>query len=294
MLARTWLIVPLTAALGLGAAVGFRGENQASASPPGEGPATNHRMVSGEASQTVRGDLAVRIPAELAVIDDRFDLLVHFHGVPQNQAENVDEAKLPAVVVSVNEGVASDAYAKAFAAPEALTRVVRLAEQEVAKRAPNAHVGRIALSAWSAGGAAVGKVLTQDADRIDAVIIADGLFSYWANESKTEVAKAPLKPFTDFARKAADDQKLFLLTHTAIPTDYPNVEACANTILDELAIPRTAAPAPKQPSGGNPTTAADRGSFHVRAFDGQGKAEHIEQLRALDDAYVGLRQRWER
>lgn len=295
----TWMIPLATVIVVLSGAAVLHGESQPPHDEPAreaarEGAAPARRLVSGEVSQTVRGDLTVRVPAELAMSDDRFDLLVHFHGAAPNQAANVDEAKLSAVVVSVNDGLFSDAYAKAFASPDALGRVIKAAEEEAGKRAPDARVGRIALSAWSAGAAAVGKVLAQSAERIDTVILADGLFSYWANEAKTDIAKAPLQPFIDFARAATNGQKLFVLTHTAIPTDYPNVEACADAILDELALTREAPPPAAQPSGGAPTSAVDRGNFHVRGFDGKGPNEHIEQIRALDDAYAELRRRWER
>jgi hypothetical protein len=44
------------------------------------------------------------------------------------------------------------------------------------RRAPSGHLGRIALSAWSAGFAAVGALFRQPtlAARIDAVLLADG------------------------------------------------------------------------------------------------------------------------
>lgn len=295
---KTWLIPLATVFVILSGAAVLHGESQTphaqAAAAAARENAPSRQLVSGEVSQTVKGDLTVRIPAELALTDDRFDLLVHFHGAAPNQAANVDEAKLSAVVVSVNDGLFSDAYAKAFASPDALGRVIKAAEQEVVKRAPEARVGRIALSAWSAGAAAVGKVLAQSADRIDTVILADGLFSYWANDAKTDVAKAPLQPFIDFARGATNGDKLFVLTHTAIPTDYPNVEACTNAILEDLELARQAPGPATQASGGQPTSSVDQGDFHVRGYDGKGPNEHIEQIRALDDAYSELRRRWER
>jgi hypothetical protein len=285
-----------TAAFLVGGAAVRQGETDVVPPAQAEPSAPPIRFLTGPVSETVRGDLTIRVPEELrTTLDDRFDLLVHFHGIAPNQSTNVDKAKLSVVVVSVNDGAFSDAYAKAFTAPEALSRVVRAAEQEVgARRNPALHVGRIALSAWSAGGAAVGKVLAHDADRVDAVIVADGLFSYWLDAAKTAVAKPPLQPFVDFGRKAMNEEKLFILTHTAIPTDYPNVEACTSALLDELGLERGPARPTPEPLGGNPTYAVDHGSFHVRGTDGTGAPEHIAQLRALDEPYAALRERWER
>ncbi len=249
----------------------------------------------GEATRKTRGDLALYVPAELAVRDGAFDLVVHFHGTAKNQETNIDEARLPAAVVSVNEGGLSDSYARPFAPPGALDRIVRFAEEEVgAKRLEGARVGRIALSSWSAGGAAVKNVLARDADRIDAVILADGLFSSWEDDAKTSVKREPLRPFVDFGSRAMRGEKLLVITHTAIPTDYPNVEDCTRTVLGELEIePGPALPA-TQPAGGQPTYAVDRGSLHVRGYDGKGPEDHVAQIRSLDDAYAELRRRWQR
>jgi hypothetical protein len=251
-------------------------------------------IVKGDPLRSTRGDLAIYAPAELAMRDGTFDLVVHFHGVAKNQETNVDEAKLPAVVVSANEGMMSDAYGKAFFGPSALDRVLRFAEESVSKRSSGAKVGRIALSSWSAGGAAVKNILTHQASRLDAVIVADGLFSSWEDEAKTSVRREPLLPFVDFARRAMNDEKLLVITHTAIATDYPNVEACTGALLAEIGLDKGAAHPETQPSGGTPTYAVDRGSLHVRGVDGKGPEDHIAQIRALDDAYAELRRRWAR
>jgi hypothetical protein len=254
-------------------------------------------VVTGEATKKNRGDLALYIPAELAVRDGAFDLLVHFHGVAKNQEANIEEARLPAAVVTVNLGAQSDPYARAFAAPGAFDRVVDFAEKEVrAARPPATRAGRIALSGWSAGGAAVRSVIKDPSyeDRVDAVIIADGLFSSWADEGKKTVRREPLDPFIAFARKATADDKLFVVTHTAIATEYPNVEECTGVLLSELDLPRGPALPATQHAGGTPTYSVDRGSFHVRGVDGKGPEDHVAQIRALDDAYSELRRRWHR
>lgn len=288
------VIIAGTAAMvtALGAAA-LHGKERSEPEPPPT--AVRSSIDVGEATRKSRGDLALYVPAELSVRDGAFDLVIHFHGVAKNQEANIEEARLPAAVVSVNEGGLSDAYAKPFAAPGALDRVVRFAEEEIgAKRVSGARAGRIALSSWSAGGAAVKNVLAQDAERIDAVILADGLFSSWEDEAKTSVRREPLRPFVDFGRRAVRGEKLLVITHTAIATDYPNVEACTRAVLEDLEI-EPGPPLPlTQPAGGEPTYAVDRGGLHVRGVDGKGPDDHIAQIRALDDAYAELRRRWER
>jgi hypothetical protein len=268
-----------------------------SKAPTKEGP----KIATGEASRATRGNLAVYLPSEIAIRQQNgeptFDLVIHFHGAAKNQEYNVDEAKLPAVIVSVNEGIASDSYGKAWSAPKAIDRVVKFAEDEVGKqRESGAKVGRIALSSWSAGGASVKNILQHsgdsDGDRIDAVILADGVFSYWEDSKKQVVKREPLDPIINFGKKALNGEKLMIITHTAIATDYPNVETCTKVVLDALDLQKGEAAPLTQPQGGSPTYAVDRGGFHVRGVDGKGPEDHIAQIRSLDDSYSELRRRW--
>jgi hypothetical protein len=260
---------------------------------PEQGP----KIATGEAARSTRGNLAIYIPSEIAIrqsTEDKptFDLVIHFHGSAKNQEYNVDEAKLPAAIVSVNEGVASDSYGKAWSGPKAIDRVIAFAEEAVGKREAGAKVGRIALSSWSAGGASVKNILQNDADRVDAVILADGVFSYWEDQKKHVVKREPLDPIINFGKKAVTGEKLMIITHTAIPTDYPNVETCTKVVLDALDLQKGEAAAVTQPAGGSPTYAVDRAGFHVRGVDGKGPEDHIAQIRVLDDSYSELRRRW--
>ncbi len=241
-------------------------------------------VARGEAFERTRGNLALYAPPEVAMRSGRFDLVIHFHGVPKIQRENLEEARLRAVVVSVSEGVGSTSYGRPWAAPGALDRVVKLAETEIGKnRYPNAKVGRIALSSWSAGGAAVKGILERDADRIDAVLLADGLFSTYEDGKQKTVKKAPLAPFVAFADKASRGEKTFVLTHTAIaPTKYPNVAECAAALLSELDV--------GEPGG--TTYVVERGGLRVEGMEGTGPEDHIAQIRMLDRAYTLLARRW--
>jgi hypothetical protein len=241
-------------------------------------------VARGEAAFATRGNLALYLPTEVAVRSGRFDLVVHFHGGYKLQEQNVDEAKLRAVVVSVNEGSGGTTpYAKAWAAPNGLDRLIRFAEDEMAKRRlVNARVGRVALSSWSAGGAAVKGILERDGERIDAIILADGLFSNY-EEGKKSVRREPLVPFIAFAERAARGEKTFIITHTAIaPTQYPSTAECATALLSALDLG----------SPGGTTYVVERGGLKVEGSDGTGPEDHVAQIRALDQAYAVLGKRW--
>lgn len=240
-------------------------------------------VATGEVVRVAAGDLSVFVPSELAVRDGAYDVMVHFHGEGRLQEKNVAQAHLRAVVVTANEGMGTAPYARAFAADGALDRALASAEKGVQKRGGNLKVGRIALSAWSAGGASVREILAHDSDaaRVDAVFLADGLFSSY--EEGKKVATAPLTPIVQFARRALEGKALFVLTHTAIETQgYPNVAECTEALFGELGLERPQAT----------VYVFDRSGFHVAGFDGKGPEDHVARLEALDQAYAKLRDRW--
>src|SRR5579872_4194308 len=63
------------------------------------------------------GTAELYVPTFFQPVDGLYDLVVHFHGIPSLQEDNFERARVNAVVVTVNLGIASDAYAAAFRAP---------------------------------------------------------------------------------------------------------------------------------------------------------------------------------
>ncbi len=250
----------------------------------------------GEPFRHTEGTRVAYVPRRVAHRGGRFDVVVHFHGASANQEKNVDEANLAAVVVSVNEGAGSTPYAKAMASPSAFDTVLGHARRALVKARgrDDVEVGRIALSSWSAGGAAIKVLVDREPERFDAVLVADGIFSTFADPESRTPAPAPLQPFVRFGRRAESGDALFVLTHTAIDTpDYPSTPECTDAVLDELGIAKDEPRPGEAPMGGAPTYAVDVAGLHVRGFDGKGPEDHIAQIRGLDRAYAMLRTRWE-
>ncbi len=243
-------------------------------------------IARGDPYRATRGDLTAYVPPELALRDGAFDVVVHFHGAPANQERNAREAGLRAVIVSANEGMGSTPYARAFAAPGSLDRALDAAASAVraSGRAPDpTRVRHVALSSWSAGGASVRAILEHDEDRVDAVLLADGIFSRYTDPATKAIEEKPLEPFVRFARHAIEGDRLMLLTHTAIETpQYPNVKECTDVVLGALDLP----------ASDEPVYALDRGELHVRGSAGKGPADHVAELQALDRGYALLARRW--
>jgi hypothetical protein len=96
--------------------------------------------------------------------DDRqIDLVVPFHGAPPVMGHALGEARLNAALAVENLGTISQDYASAYTVVARLDDLVRRAMGLVARLCPGReyHPRRLALSAWSAGYAAVGAILAR-------------------------------------------------------------------------------------------------------------------------------------
>ncbi|MBS2020424.1 MAG: hypothetical protein JST00_46635 [Deltaproteobacteria bacterium] len=242
-------------------------------------------------------------PVSLAVKNDRFDLVIHFHGRHQVAVDALEQSGMPVALVNVDIGVGSHVYRGAYDAAGTLDHLVGLAERSLHEtgRLPNARVGRIAISAWSAGYGAARAILGRPADaaRVDALLLVDGLFADW-DAKRSGRPRVPsmeaLAPTTAFAALATRGEKLFFLSHTAITqAQYAGPPDCADLLIKHFEAPRSAVPASARPFGGSATYVSDLGDFHVRGYDGKAFGEHAEQHRGMGAVhYAELRRFWER
>jgi hypothetical protein len=243
------------------------------------------------------GHADLYVPTFFHPVDGAYDMVVHFHGIPSLQEENFEHAHINAVVVSVNLGVASDAYANAFRAPgsfDALLKQVQRALDETG-RARGAKLGRLALSAWSAGFASVGAILRQPgvAERVDAVLLADGPHANYIAPHR--VNDGALERWERMAEAAFRGEKLFALTHSSIPTTgYPSTTETIAELLKLESVEKIPTQA-EGPRGMRAIYESHRGDFHVEGFEGQTAKDHIDHIKGMSDTLLPyLRERWER
>lgn len=236
------------------------------------------------------------VPAFFQPSSGTYDLVLHFHGVPNLQEENVDRARLNAIVVSMNLGIASGAFSNYFQNPRAFGNLLETTQRELDKsgRAPGAHVGRIAVTAWSAGFGAVGAILKdpENVRRIDAVLLADGLHAnYLANHVVNDAA---LTKFVNFANLAMRGERLFALTHSSIMTEgYPSTTETIGELLKLTAVEKKSTTGNLGPRGMRPIYESHRGSFHVAGYEGIGKQDHVDHVKAMAETMLPyLKARW--
>lgn len=256
------------------------------------------------------GGLLFVLP-EFTSDDGAFDLVVHFHGNVDLVEESYAKSKLDAVLVIMNFGIGSGAYESRYTNNAAFPDVLEKATQTMQKRGlRNAHVRRVALSAWSAGYGAVVRTIDQPQfdDKIDAVVLLDGIHAGYLADGQT-IDPLRLEPFVRFAKLAADGKKLMTITHSNIvPLEYAGTRATTDAVLKAVGVTRedggTTPPMPVlQAAVGvvakaklkplEPVSHAEKNGLIVRGYSGETPEDHISHLLQMSEtALPDLVKRW--
>lgn len=241
----------------------------------------------------------VHLPRGFVASDGAFDLVIHFHGGPQIVAPQLDAAGVSAALLVVNVGTGSGVYERSIATAKALDIRVDAVEKFVGTTlgVEDLSAKRIALSAWSAGYGAVGRLLSKPEvrDRIDAVLLADGLHAGFAPGTRNVVDHLKMGPFVKFAEDAAQGDRLMAISHSDIPTyRYASTTQTADHLLTALHVERTAVSLPINEQI-QLRSAVHHGGFHLVAFGGQDTEAHCDHLLHMSDTlFPLLADRWKR
>jgi hypothetical protein len=241
----------------------------------------------------------ITIPQKGAYTDDMgYDVLVHFHGQSPVRKTLVQVARGVAYV-GIDKGLGSGPYSTAFAQADLFRTLLRSIGGALKKHAGDerAHIRNLGLSAWSAGYGAINEILKYDADRVDAVILLDGLHAAWnpattkRDGSLRSLSRATLDPTFRFAERALQGEKLFVFSHSQVdPERYPSTEATANLLLSELALERS--PVDPGPDPFGQIGSAEWAGFHLWSFLGKNEAAHCTHIRHMARAVQLVEQSW--
>jgi hypothetical protein len=233
--------------------------------------------------------------------DGGVDVVFHFHA-GQMAERQMKESGANAVFVSCGYGIGSGAYSDALANParfgRMLDELVRNLETQTGRK--GLHVRHLALASWSAGFAAVGKILAVDRyyAMVDTVILNDSLHSQYKDPNPKTAAQGAdrvdlkmIRNFVRFAKDATLGKKTMAITHSAIiPPDYASSTEATQALLTAIDIP-TSAPSADDGDAARAGTwrsmklsmRADAGNLHVRGFRGAGPRDHFEHLHLLGE-----------
>jgi hypothetical protein len=229
----------------------------------------------------------ILIPQKGGHTDDMgFDVLVHFHGGDPIRKTLVQVTR-GLTLVLVDRGTGGGGYSRAMSSPAAYPALRRSIEGALKRhcRDERAHIRHLALSSWSAGSVAINKVLAQDQDAIDAVIVLDGLHAGY----KPGVPRFPalsnlnvafIQPAIDLSRRALRGETTFVLTHSDVdPGTYPSTRITADLLLHELGLKRASVNPGTDRFG--QTSAVDEKGLHVWGFRGREEMAHCSHIRHI-------------
>lgn len=207
--------------------------------------------------------------------DGSVDVVFHFHAGQMSDRE-IRASGVNAVFVSCGWGVGTAPYSDAFADPNRFDGML----ETITRRVGAKSVRKLALVSWSAGFAAISKILRVPRyyAMTDAVVLLDSLHS--AYTSSGEVDTKMLSPFVRFANDATRAEKAMVITHSAIvPPGYASSTEATRAVLTAIDVPSD--DAGDKDLGGEAmrlSYRADAGNLHVRGYRGQGPRDHFDHL----------------
>lgn len=219
------------------------------------------------------------------------DLVIHLLGDEPIRRELI-ESGAEFVLYTLTVGV-NTSYAPLFSGTHLYESIIAgVAQSLSAREGKPVHVRHVVLSAWSAGFVGIEAALGQRASKdVDAVVLVDGLHAPRNDRSAFE---AQLKPFVDYAARAAAGERFMFVSHSSIdPPGFASTTECAHYLIaslggEPLAVRREDA------LGLELVEYFTRGDFHVRGYAGNDKPDHCAQLGVLRDVYAALGRRFSR
>jgi len=255
-----------------------------------------------KAVDVLRPGRQVHVPRDCRTSDGSYDVLIHFHGVPERVISAFEQSGLRAILVIVNLGVGSGPYERGYDHDRSLRILLDRVDAVVEKHCPSIgrnadrRLRRVALSSWSAGYGAIYRILDNDTDHdlVDAVLISDGLHVGYLDKRSRQLNALQMAPFDRFAERAVRGEKLFAIAHTAIETTgYASASETASYLISSQGLSRKATSEPGPRDGMRVTSRASRGSFNVAGYAGRDTKAHCDQLYALGDTlFSQLSARW--
>ena len=252
--------------------------------------------------------LIAEVPKEFAKLDikivvaeghdasrDRIPLLLHFHGDPATCEKNFHRAKLNGVMATINCNGLSSAYRVPFENRDLFDHVLTHIQTTLQgqKRIPlDSSWSSITVSCFSAGYGAVRELLKGDSavKQIDSVVAADSIYaSIHVTNGERFVDADQMQPFVDFAKKAIQEEKQFLLSHSQLPVEpYASTVETADHLLKQFAMQRNKLQS-SNPQEFKPITQARKGNFNVLGYAGSDGEAHLEHLRQISVLWKRLR-----
>jgi hypothetical protein len=285
-------------------AAGSVGEGQSAppptpqqASPMQESTRRHERLVDRSYPGLLRNTVSIAgKPVELFIPQrtrsrDRVDLLIHFHGTPFIARQAAAGLEQPVSVATINLGAGSGIYDRSFRDPAVFDSLLTDIFEEVRTAVgPSIKPGRVILTGFSAGHGAIRAILREPrhADRVDAVLLMDGLHTSYIPEGKVladggVLDSTNLLAIARYARAAMDGSKRLLITHSEIfPGTFASTTETADWLVWRHDLPRVPV-LQWGPRGMQQLSTVHAGRFMMRGFAGNTGPDHLDHLHAMPE-----------
>lgn len=249
------------------------------------------RTISGPANKPVD----VFVPTGLRARQP-FDVVIHFHGAAFVAEQAVASHNNRTVAVTVNIGTGSGGYDRAFTDSTVFDSLLVTVAREVSDVVGQpVRVGRITLTAWSAGHGAIRAIIRNSRHfaAVHAILLIDGLHTSYIPEGRVlalggTIDTTNLVALTQFARDAVRGEKRLLVTHSEIfPGTFVSTTETADWMLQALGLSRTAV-LRWGPRGMQQLSEVAAGRFTLQGFAGNTAPDHVDQFHALPELLARL------
>jgi len=209
------------------------------------------------------------------------ELIVHFHGLPK-VSEHAVCGSSNQVILTLNGWSGGSSYEKLFREGTHFLDFVHLAKEAI-----NIHeFSSIILSGWSAGYGAIRALIQRYPDRIDGIILLDGIHTSYVPERLVlhrggELDTSKLEPFIAFARQAIEGEKSMLVTHSSVfPGTFASTTECVDYLIYQLFLKRKAV-LKQGPVGMQQVGKVASGRLKIMSFAGNTAPDHVDHLHGL-------------
>lgn len=223
------------------------------------------------------------------------DLVIHFHGAAWLPHQAVAGLKAPTVAAVLTLGAGSGVYDRSYREPAAHDSLLAAIGAAVrASLGTSTRIRRVTLSGFSAGHGAIRQILRHHGERVDAVLLLDGMHTSYVPEGQPMASGGTLDTtnltaFAAYAREAAAGRRRFLISHSEIfPGTFASTTETADWLVAAVGIPRTPV-LHWGPRGLQQLSVARAGRFTVQGYAGNSAPDHIDQFHAMPEL---LRQLW--
>lgn len=227
---------------------------------------------------------------------DSVDVVIHFHGAAWLAQRAVNDLGDGTVSVTLNLGAGSGAYDRPFADPAVFDTLLVAIVREVSDvLGREVRLGHLTLSGFSAGHGAIRRIvrIPRLADRVDAVLLLDGMHTSYVPEGRVLADSGVLDTtnlvaLTAFARRAVRGETRMLVTHSEIfPGTYASTTETADWMLASLGLLRGGALA-WGPRGMQQLSEVQAGGFTLLGFAGNSAPDHVDHYHAMPELLARL------